>query len=187
MEVPKLRIIRTVFQDVEPRGDHEETKPKCILVLDMENEMELSTSEIPDLVRKMEFALPGIFPDDDSPLVHSCGGLGTDVEKHSFREEIERGTTIPHLLEHVIIYLLSRRSNYCSAYCGQRSVDLDQGITTHYYLVMDYTSKLEAVVAVDLGFQLISAWVEGRAVAIDPAEVLDGLRQIIEPMVQHAA
>jgi hypothetical protein len=149
----------------------------------MEEQIEMSTSEIPTLPNMMEIALPGIFPDDDSPLLHSCGGEGTDVEKHTFREEIEQGTTIAHLMEHIVLYLLSRRTNHASAYCGQRSADLELGINTHYYLVMDYPSKVEAVVAADLAFQLVSSWVQGRAVTIDPDVVLEGVCQMIGPMV----
>jgi hypothetical protein len=149
--------------------------------------MELTTKDIPNLMEKIERALPGIFPDEFSPIVHFCGGHGTDIEQHAFHEEVERGTNIPHLFEHILLYLLSRRSNHCSAYCGQRSIDLEQGITTHYYLVLDYPSKIEAIVAVDLGFQMLSAWVNGVTVEIDPAAVIDGIRMMIEPMVHRAA
>jgi len=186
-EVIQLKIIRTIFQDFPSRLDADDKSPKFILVLDMEDQLELSTKDIPNLAQKLEIALPGIFPDESSPLSHSCGGKGTDVEKHTFREEIENGINIPHLMEHVMLHLLSRRCNHCSAYCGQRSVDLDQGIETHYYLVMDYPSKLEAIVAADLAFQIVSAWIEDRTVTIDPAVVLDGIRQMIEPMVSKAA
>ena len=182
-----MRIIRTVFQDVESRFDETEHLPKMILVLDMEDQMDMCTSSVPKLALMMETALPDIFPDDDSPLAHSCGGEGTDVEKHTFREEIEQGTSIPHLLEHVILYLLSRRTNHCTAYCGQRAIDLEQGINTHYYLVIDYPSKVEAVVAADLGFQLVSSWVEGRAAEIDPDVVLEGVSNMISQMVKRAA
>ncbi|MBI2842307.1 MAG: hypothetical protein HYX78_02800 [Armatimonadetes bacterium] len=183
----QLKIIRTIFQDCESRHDPSVVQPKFVLVLDMEDKNHITSADIPNIREKMEMALPGIFPDEDSPLVHSCGGRGTDIEKHSFYEEIEQGTNIPHLLEHVIIHLMSRRSNQCSAYCGQRSVDLENGVSTHYYLVMDYPSKLEAVIAADLAFQLVSAWTEGRTVTIDPVTVLEGIRGIIEPMVSRAA
>lgn len=183
----QLKIIRTVFQDTESRLDPKERSPKCILVLDMEDHYELSTKDIPSLSDMLEQALPGIFPSEDSPIDHSCGGLGSGVEKHSFKEEIENGTNIPHLLEHVLIYLLSRRLRHCAAYCGQRSVDIEQGINTHYYLVMDYPSRLEAIIAIDLGFQLISSWVDGKTVTIDQTTVLEGIRQMIEPMLNPAA
>jgi hypothetical protein len=186
-EIVQLKIIRTIFQDCESRHNADESKPKFIIVLDMEDKMELSTSDIENLTDKLNTALPGIFPNETDPLVHSCGGPGTDVEKHTFHEEMERGTNIPHLLEHVLLYLLSRRSNYCSAYCGQRSVDIENGITTHYYLILEYPSKLEAVVATDLAFQMVSAWVEGKTVTIDPKLLLEGILQTIEPMVRLAA
>lgn len=158
-----------------------------ILVVDMERHIDMCTADISHLAEMMEYALPGIFPDEDSPVSHSCGGKGTDVEKHTFREEIERGTTIPHLLEHVVLHLLSRRTNHCSAYCGQRSTDFEQGIHTHYYLVMDYPSKVEAIVAADLGFQLVSSWIEGRAATIDPDVVMSGVCEMIRPMIERAA
>lgn len=181
---PPLKIIRTVFQDPHPSDSS--AAPRFVLVVDMQDHAGVSTSDIPDLIDKMQQALPGIFPDDASPYVHSCGG-GAGSPEHPFRDEIERGTDIPHLLEHVLLHLLSRRHPACSAFCGQRSIDLEQGITTHHYLVMDYPSKLEAIVAADLGFELVRAWVEGRTVSIDSATVLDGIRALIEPMVQTAA
>ncbi len=158
-----------------------------VLVLDMEDKLELTTSQIPNIERMMEYALPGIFPDDDSPLAHSCGGAGTEHEKHTFREEIEAGTNIPHLLEHVVLYLLSRRTNHCSAYCGQRSGDIEAGINTHFYLVTDYPSKVEAIVAADIGFQLVSAWLEGRAAKIEPEVVINGVCKMLSPMLDRAA
>ncbi|MEN6520410.1 MAG: hypothetical protein ABFD46_04565 [Armatimonadota bacterium] len=187
MEVTQLKIIRIVFQDIQPRFDPTGQPPKCVLVLDMEDQKGLCTNDVPCIAEKLEKALPGIFPDENSPVDHSCGGRGSDVEKHSFREEIERGTNIPHLLEHVLIYLLSRRSNHCAAYCGQRSVDLEQGIDTHYYLVMECPSELEAVVAIDLGFQIVSALINGSTMVIDPVKVLDGIQRALEPMVNLAA
>jgi hypothetical protein len=153
----------------------------------MEDQSGISTSDVPDIKEKLQVAFPGIFPDVDSLVDHSCGGHGSEREKHTFQEEIERGTNIPHLLEHVLIYLLSRRSNHCAAYCGQRSVDLDQGIDSHYYLVMDCPSKIEAIVAIDLGFQVVSALINGKTVTIDPVTVLDSIRRMIEPMVSIAA
>lgn len=184
MEVIQLKIIRIVFQDIQPKFDPTGQSPKCVLVLDMEDQLELSTNDVPCIAEKLEKALPGIFPNDDSPVDHSCGA---DAEKHTFREEMEHGTNIPHLLEHVLMYLLSRRSNHCAAYCGQRSVDLEQGIDTHYYLVMDCPSELEAVVAIDLGFQLVSALITGSEMTIDSVTVLDGIRRTIAPMVNLAA
>lgn len=183
----KLKIIRTVFQDFDPEDRFGQSGRKFILVIDMETQAELSTTDIPNLPAKMETALPGVFPGSDSPLAHTCGGRGTEVEEHAFREEIARGTSIPHLLEHVLLHLLSRRSNSCAAYCGQRSIDLQRGITTQYYIVLDYPSKVEAVIAADLAFNLISAWVEGRTVTIDPAAILEGVQDILRPMVHRAA
>lgn len=185
--MPQLKVIRTLFQDFQSRLDSTEHSPKLILVLDMEGQIDLSTNDIPDLASKLELALPGIFPDDSSPVAHSCGGNGSGIEKHTFREEIEAGTNIPHLLEHVVMHLMSRRCNHGTAYCGQRSIDLEKGILTHYYIVLDYPSKLEAIVAADLGFQLVSSWLHGRTVQIDPGVVLDGIRAIIEPMITKAA
>jgi len=187
VEVVQLKIIRTVFQDTESRLNPGEYSPKCILVLDMEGHYEHSTKDIPGLSNMLEQALPGIFPSADSPIDHSCGGLDSGIEKHSFKEEIENGTNIPHLLEHVLIYLLGRRMNQCAAYCGQRSIDIEQGINTHYYLVMDYPSKLEAIIAIDLAFQLISSWIDGKAVTIDQTAVFENILQMIEPMLKYAA
>ncbi len=82
-----------------------------------------------------------------------------------------------------MLYLLSRRTNHCSAYCGQRSIDLESEIDTHHYIVMDYPSKLEAILAADSGFQLVMAWMEDRLVKIELIEVLDGIRQMMEPMI----
>lgn len=143
----------------------------------MENQLGLATSDIPDVIRKMELALPGIFPTQDSPYIHSCGGNGTEVDEHSFREEIERGTDIPHMLEHVLLYLLSKGTGCCSAYCGQRSTDLERGINSHYYLVVDFSSKLEALVAVDLGFELVRSWIEGRPASLNSLLALEGIRK----------
>lgn len=185
-EVFLLKITRTIFQDSEPGYESVERMPKFILILDMEEQAELSTADISDLPVKMEMALPGIFPNENSQFVHSCGGCGCD-EEHPLREEIERGTNIPHLFEHVLLHLLSRRQFPCSAYCGQRSVDIERGISTIYYLVMDYPSKLEAIVAADLGFKLISAWIEGNEFTLDPAVVLADINDTIEPMINHAA
>lgn len=170
-----MKIIRTVFHDHEPR--------RFTLVLDMEESAGLMTSGIPGLIEKMELALPGVFPEERDPLSHTCGGGGTGVPEHAFREELERGTDIPHLLEHVLLHLLSRRTCACSAFCGQRSSDLDRGITTHHYLIIDCPSQLEAVVAVEIAFGLVSAWVEGRTVTINPQAVLDGIERAIGPMV----
>lgn len=182
-EVIKLKILRTTFQDMPSRDNRNEIRPKLMLVLDMEEQAELTSTDIPDLANKMEHALPGIFPDPNSRLVHACGGRGTEFEEHPFRDEVEAGTNIPHLYEHVLLHLLSRRSYACSAYCGQRSADINNGITSHYYLVLDYPSKLEAIVAVDIGFQLVSAWIEGRVVRLSSDQVLSGIRNKIEPMV----
>jgi len=183
----QVRIISMAFQDFQAQPKAAKKTPKFILVVDMEGQANLSTRDIPDIAEKIETALPDIFPKAGSAVDHSCGGNGTEIEQHSFREEVDRGMSIPHLLEHVLLHLLSRRSNRCTAYCGQRSADLERGITTHYWLVLDYPTKLEAIIAADLGFQLVSAWVEGRTVRIDPAVVLDGLRELIEPMVWRAA
>lgn len=147
--------------------------------------MGLSTSDLPGLSERIELALPGIFPTDGCEFDHSCGGSESHIEKHPFREEVEQGTNIPHLLEHILLHLLSRRSCRCAGYCGQRSIDIEEGITTHYYIVLDCPSKLEAILATDLGFQLVSAWVEGRTVTIDPAVVMDGVHQLLEPMLHN--
>lgn len=179
-----LKIIRTIFQD---EHSQDESSPKFVLVLDMQDEARLTTSHIQDLPAKMERALPGIFPDASSPYVHSCGGGTTGVPEHSFREEVERGTDLPHLMEHVLLHLLSRRMPACSAFCGQRSIDLENGITTHYYIVMDYPSKLGAVVAAELALELVSAWVEGRTVNIDATAVLTKVRGLLEPMLSVPA
>lgn len=179
-----MKILRTVFQDSEVRGKTGHTAPRLILVLDMEDQINISTRNIPNITHKIEYALPGIFPTADSRLMHSCGGEGTDTAEHSFREEINNGTDIPHLLEHVIMFLLSRRTYSSSAYCGQRSIDIEHGITSHYYLVFEYSSRFEAIIAVDIGYQLVTSWIEGRTVKIDPDTVIGELCKLIEPMVR---
>ncbi len=150
----------------------------------MENRSHVSTTDIPFLVEKMEAALPNIFPAEDSPFAHVCGGADTGISEHSFREEIERGTDIPHLLEHVLLHLLSRRMSACCAYCGQRGTDLESGVTSHFYLVLDCPSQLEAVVAVELGFDLVRSWLDGRTVTIDSASFVAGICGLLEPMVR---
>lgn len=172
-----MKIIRTVLQG----------EGKFTLVIDMQGKAALSTADMPGLASKMAAALPGIFPDTASPIVHTCGGGPAGGSEHPFREELERGMSIPHLLEHVLLHLLSRRTLCCSAFCGQRSADIERGITTHYYLVLDCPSELEAVVAVEIAFGLVSAWIEGRTVTVDSHAVLDRLRQTIAPMVGTAA
>lgn len=182
-----LRLIRTVFQD--PMTDEKTSIDieRFTVVIDMADHMLLSTADISDLAQKMDLALPGIFPTDCSPLSHNCGGGNSGIEEHTFREEIDIGTNIPHLLEHVLLHLLSRRSHQCSAYCGQRSIDIERGITTHYYLVLDCPSKIEAVVAVDIGFGLVNAWINGHQPTIDAGAVLSHINDIIKPMVHHTA
>lgn len=177
-----MEIVRTVFQNAESR-DGSGVGPKLVIVLDMGREMGMNTADIPGLVQKMEMALPGIFPDEDSPYLHTCGGLSTGVEVHSFRDEIKRGTDIPHLLEHVLLHLLSRRTNHCSAYCGQRATDLERGIATHYYLVVDCPSRIEGIVAADLAYNFVTSWIGNNEPIIDPAAYLDGIRATLEPMV----
>lgn len=177
-----MKIVRTVFQDIESLANPEDKSQRLILVIDMEDQYNVSTGQIPGLVQKISSAIPGIFPEDGSEIVHTCGGHGTGIEEHSFREEIERGTDIPHLLEHVIMYLLSKRTKHCSAYCGQRSSDIERGITTQYYLVVDCPTKLEALIAADAGFRMVSSWLNGNNVTIDPRLILENMRKVIEPM-----
>lgn len=153
----------------------------------MEDMANSSTSDIPNMIDKINTALPGLFPHDDSPLSHSCGGVGSGIELHTFLEEMQEGTSIPHLLEHVVMYLLSRSSDHCSAYCGQRSEDIEHGLTSHYYLVFDCVSHIEGIIAADLGFQLVSAWVDNRKVAINPEVVIEGICDRIRPMFDSAA
>lgn len=168
-----MKIIRTVFQQ----------DGRFVLVVDMEEQSGLSTLDIAGLEQKMTAALPGIFPGTSDPLTHFCGGQGTAIPEHTLREEVRRGTSIPHLLEHILLHLLSRRSLCCSAFCGQRSQDLASGLTTHYYLVLDCPSQIEAVVAVEIAFGLVSAWVEGRTVSVDPNALLRRIEGLIQPMV----
>lgn len=176
-----MKIIRTVFQDSEVKD-----RPRqFILVLDMEDSANFSTASIPDLISKMETALPGIFPSEGSRLAHECGGIRSGKPIHPFRDEVKQGTDIPHLLEHIILYLLSRRTKSCSAFCGQRSIDISQGITTHYYLVLECPSKIEAIIASDIGFQLVKAWIEGRTVTIDPLTILQSISVRIKPMLGY--
>lgn len=181
----KLKIIRTVFQDSESAS-----KPgqlQFILIIDMENEIDLSTKDIEGLAVKMETALPGIFPDESSPFAHNCGGGKSGIDEHSFREEIDNGTSIAHLLEHVLLHLLSRRSYSCSAFCGQRSIDIERGINTHYYLVLDCPSKIEAIVAAELGLNLVLSWIKGESAMIDAVAVFAGIQDMIGPMINQTA
>lgn len=180
-----MKIIRTIFQN--PDSDSDQQPQQFILVVDMESEINLTTHDIPNIIGKMEKALPGIFPDDSSPLAHNCGGGKFGVDEHTFKEEIENGTSIPHLLEHVLLHLLSRRSYSCSAFCGQRSVDIERGIDTHYYLVIDCPSKIEAVVASEIGFYLIQSWIKGETAVIDPTAIFAGIHSMIDPMLKQTA
>lgn len=182
-EVLRLKIIRTIFQEPESTANG----LQFILVLDMEEAAELSTRDIPNLIHKMETALPGIFPDENSKFVHNCGGHRSADDEHSFRDELEKGTSIPHLYEHILLHLLSRRSCACSAFCGQRSIDVERGIKTHYYLVLDCPSKVEAIVASELGFHLIQSWVEGSPAMIDPEAVFAGINEMLGPMLSLEA
>lgn len=179
-----LKIVRTVFEDTSPEGSKEPRR--FVIVMDMDEQMELSTKDIPGLIGKMESALPEIFPDENSQFTHNCGGGQSEIEEHSFREEIEHGTNIPHLLEHILLHLLSRRVKSCSAFCGQKSTDIEKGILTRYYLVLDCPSKIEAVVAVELAFNMLKAWIEGQEVSIDADAVFAGIREMIDPMLSDS-
>jgi hypothetical protein len=177
-----LKLVRTVFQDHDEHDSTGECIPKLVLLIDMEDHLEFSTVQMPNLAEKMNAALPGIFPDEDSPLAHNCGGKESGIAIHPFRDEVEKGTNIPHLLEHILLFLLSKRSKHCAGYCGQRSIDIEQGILTHYYIVMDYPSKVEAVVAVDLAMQLVTSWIEGKTVVVDRDVLITGLQDRLDPM-----
>jgi len=180
-EVEGLRIIRTILED--NLSGAECAPVKMILVLDMEAEMGRRTGSIRDLAAKLEAAFPGLLAAPTSDYVHLCGD-GITKEEHPFREEIKQGTSIPHLLEHIIIHLLGRANGACTGYSGQRSSDIEQGLTSRYYIVVDCADKLEALVAADLAIQLVYAWLDGRTVRIDPDRMLAGISERLEAMVR---
>lgn len=151
-----------------------------VIVLSLEGHESPWTDGIQGLARKIETALPGMFPESDDCYAHVCGTGGS---QHSFREEIEKGTTVVHLLEHVILHLLGRSSGRCSGFSGQRSVDLERGITDHHYIVTDYTDKIQALVAADLAFQLVSAWMAGREVRLDAETITKAVNNRLEAML----
>jgi hypothetical protein len=47
---------------------------------------------------------------------------------------------------------------------------------------MDYPSKVEAVVAVDLAMQLVTSWIEGKTVVVDRDVLITGLQDRLDPM-----
>jgi len=172
-----------IFEERNDQGsqsDRVEHAGRMVLVLDLKGEEGLRTSEIPDLAAKLETALPGIFPQSDDMYAHMCG---TGEAQHAFREEIERGTTVVHLLEHVILHLLGRSNGRCGGFSGQRSVDQERGIKNHYYIVTDYTDKLQAVVAAELAFHLVSAWMSNRTVRLDADAIAKSVSYRIEGML----
>lgn len=171
-----MEIIRVTFQKKDGQG-------RMALVLDLEEEAGLTTADIPHLADKMQIALPGIFPDESSQTIHSCGGGLTGIPKHSLREEIAGQTSIPHLLEHILLHLLSRGSCSCGGLCGQRSVDIEQGIATRWHIIVDCPSELEGVIAVGIGFELIYAWLQGKTVIHDPAAIFANIQDRIEQML----
>jgi len=162
-----LRIVRTIFEEnteSEQGANSFKHNGRMILVLGFEDGESLQASRISNLAAKLETALPGIFPQPDNGFAHMCG---TGKSRHTFRQEIERGTTVVHLLEHVILHLLSRSDGRCRGFSGQRSGDLERGITNCHYVVTHYTDKIQALVAADLAFQMVAAWVAGRTVRLD--------------------
>lgn len=186
MEAVALKVVRTVFQenpDLEGTHHFRENSHKVIIVLDLENQDRITTDQIPSLAEKMERALPGIFPDESDAMTHLCGGKDSEHEIHSFREEIQTGTTLAHLMEHMLLFLLSKRSLHCAGYTGRRSIDIEQGIHTHYYMVVEYPSKLEAVIAIDLAFDLIQAWVEDRPANINPDHLIGMIQSHLQAML----
>lgn len=159
-----MKIARTVFQenpDLEGTHHFRPNSKKVIVLLDLEDQAQITTDRIPNLPSLINQALPGIFPDPDDPLAHLCGGEDTSKEIHSFREEVVQGTTLAHLMEHILLFLLSKRTFHCAGYTGRRSMDIERGIRTHYYIVVEYPSRLEAIIAIDVAFDLIKAWADG--------------------------
>lgn len=181
-----MKIIRTLFQDnPELEGTHHfrPNSHKVIVVLDLEHQDEVYTNQIPDLASKMERALPGIFPREGDLMTHLCGGQDTEHEIHSFRDEVEQGTTLAHLMEHILLFMLSKRSLHCAGYTGRRSIDIERGIHTHYYMVVEYPTKLEAIVAIELAFELIKSWVDGKSVQMNPQHLISSIQDQIEVML----
>lgn len=174
-----MKVLRTIFEHI-PNPDAETTGGRMIIALDIPDESDLLTNGIPDLVEKLESALPGIFPEEDDVYAHRCG---SGEDQHDFREEIEKGTNMPHLLEHMILHLLGRSSGRCAGFSGQRSADIERGITSHYYVVVDYGDKVQAVVAADLALQLLCAWRDGRTVRLDPDRVLESIHGRLSDML----
>jgi hypothetical protein len=181
-----LKILRTIFEDsgLQIRNIyHSLAGQRMILLLDMEGSSSLRTGDIPDIIAKLETAFPGIFEETSKGYYHSCG---QDEHCHAFREEVERGTSIPHLLEHVILYLLGGWNGRCSGLSGQRSVDLEKGLTDHYYVVTEYNDKIEAVAASELAFCLVSAWMDGRMLRLEANGLADSVHKRLAGMLQMA-
>ncbi|HUV05319.1 MAG TPA: hypothetical protein VMX94_09455 [Armatimonadota bacterium] len=181
-----LKVLRTIFEEGSTQtrdGETNRRRGRMILVLKIENESELHTTGICRLAKKMEAALPGILPQTDDAYAHVCGAGST---RHGFREEIEKGTTVPHLIEHLILHMLGRSNSGCSGFSGQRSIDLARGIGDHYYVVTDYADKLQALVVADLAIQLVSAWMAGRTVKLEAGALLDAIEGRLKAVLPPA-
>jgi hypothetical protein len=179
-----LHIINIVFQDTpqsESIRNLQQGSKRAIIHLDMGNDANISTSAIPSLVKKMETALPGILEAPAEELQHICGLAATDA--HDFKEEIIEGTGLCHLLEHLIIYMLGRRMGRCAGFSGQRSQDIETGLKTHHYLVVEYANKLEAVVAIDLAFQMVNAWLHNKTIRLNRDTLITGVQKRLALML----
>jgi hypothetical protein len=172
--------LKTVFQASPEKDDSGVLCERVVLVLQIEDAAELHTAAICDLQDKMETAFPGIFTSDSDAFAHMCGiGEG----QHDFRAEIEEGTTVPHLLEHVILHIIGRSSGKCSGFTGQRSSDIERGITDLHYIVTDCPDRLQAVVATDLALHVVQAWLAGRTVRLDRRNMVDSLHDRLQNML----
>ncbi len=179
-----MHIINIIFQDApqsESIRNLRQGSKRAIVHLDMENDADISTSAIPGLAKKMEIALPGILEAPAEELQHICGLADTDA--HDFKEEITEGTSLCHLLEHIIIYMLGRRMGRCAGFSGQRSQDIEAGLKTHHYLVVEYANKLEAIVAIDLAFQMVNAWLHDKTVSLDRDTLITGVQKRLALML----
>jgi len=179
-----LHILSIVFQD-DPQSESlrnlQRGSKRAIVHLDMEGDAGRSTSTISGLTQKMETALPGILEAPDGELQHLCGLAETDA--HDFKEELFEGTNLCHLLEHIIIYMLGRRMGRCAGFSGQRSQDIEAGLKTHHYLVVEYANKLEAVVAIDLAFQLVNAWLQDKTVNLNRELLISSVQRRLMSML----
>lgn len=183
-----MKIKSIIFQEnPDLAGTHyfKDDSKQVIVVLDMEEQSVINTNQIDHLAAKIESVLPGIFIENPGDGEHLCGGRDTDRELHTFRQEIETGTNLAHLMEHLLLFLLSKRTLHCAGYSGRKSDDLQRGQNSLYYIVVEYPSKLEALVAIDYVFNLVKSWVFNQPLAITPDLYMETLQNRLHTMLAN--